>query len=106
MCSSDLQEPGPDGEPPIGTLLIPNTVSILEGAPHREAAERFLDWVLSRQVEERLAHARSAQIPVRADVPRPDHVRSEFVVMEVDYEAVGRSVAERTDALKVLFLDR
>ena len=100
------QEPGPDGQPPIGTLLIPNTVSILEGAPHREAAERFLDWVLSRKVEERLAHARSAQIPVRADVPRPDHVRSEFVVMEVDYEAVGRSVAERTDALKVLFLDR
>ncbi|MBL6722037.1 MAG: extracellular solute-binding protein [Planctomycetes bacterium] len=99
------QAPGPDGQPPIGTLLIPNTVSILEGAPHRDAAERFVDWVLARKTEKRLAHARSAQIPVRPDVPRPDHVRTDFAVMQVDYAAVGRSVAERTDALKVLFLD-
>jgi ABC-type Fe3+ transport system substrate-binding protein len=64
-----------------------------------------VDWVLSRKTEERLAHARSAQIPVRPDVPRPDHVRTDFAVMPVDYAAVGRSVAARTDALKVLFLD-
>ncbi|MEE8148328.1 MAG: extracellular solute-binding protein, partial [Longimicrobiales bacterium] len=68
------QEPVEEGGKPLGTLLIPNTVCVIKDAPHPDAARRFVDWVLSREIEERLAFARSAQIPVRADVPRPDYV--------------------------------
>ena len=103
-CVFPDQEPEPGAEAPLGTLLIPNTVAILDGAPHREAAERFVDWVLSKDVEERLAHARSAQIPVRPDVPRPAHVRSDFAVMQVSYVAIGKEIANRTERFNEMFL--
>lgn len=100
------QKPGPNGEEPMGTLLIPNTIAIPKGAPHLENAKRFVDWALSREIEERLAFSPSAQIPVRADVPRPDSVRSDFVAMKVDYVELGRQMAARTEELKEMFLAR
>lgn len=98
------QTEGPDGEPALGTLLIPNTVAMIKGAPHPEPAKRFIDWVLSRDVERRLAESRSAQIPVREDVPRPDHVARDFVVMRVSYISVGQQMENRTEHLRELFL--
>ncbi|MEO2164383.1 MAG: extracellular solute-binding protein [bacterium] len=99
------QEPGPEGQPPLGTLLIPNTIAILKDAPHRSAAERFVDWVLSEEIEERMAFSRSAQIPVRASVPRPPHVASDLVAMRVSYAALGAQIADRARTLKELFLN-
>jgi len=98
------QEPAPGADKPLGTLLIPNTVCVIRDAPHLQAARRFVDWVLSREIEERLAFSRSAQIPVRSDVPRPDHVRSDFVVMQVSYTSIGMQLAQRTVHLKEMFL--
>jgi iron(III) transport system substrate-binding protein len=46
-------------------FLIPNTVAILEGAPHRANAERFTDWLLRPETEALLAAGGSRQIPVR-----------------------------------------
>lgn len=91
---------------PLGTLLIPNTVMLLADAPHQDNAKRFIDWVLSKPLEERLAYSRSAQIPVRADVPRPDHVGKigDFRAMTVDYADLGRTIGDRTEALKKTFL--
>ena len=99
------QEAGPNGEEPLGTLLIPNTIAIMKGAPHLKEARAFVDWVLSAKIEERLANARSAQIPVRPNVPRPDHVKSDFKIMQVDYNQVGAELAEHTKYLKALYLD-
>lgn len=94
------------GEEPLGTLLIPNTIMLLADAPHPENAKRFIDWVLSKELEERLANSRSAQIPVRADVPRPDHVGKigDFRAMEVDYVELGKTIGDRTEGLKETFL--
>ncbi len=94
-----------DGEP-LGTLLIPNSIMLLADAPHPENAKRFIDWVLSKELEERLANSRSAQIPVRRDVPRPAHVGKigDFRAMGVDYVTLGRTIGERTEALKEIFL--
>lgn len=93
-----------DGEG-IGALLIPNTVMLLKDAPNPEAAKRFIDWVLRPEVEARLAASRSAQIPVRSSVSRPEHVGNldDFVVMQVDYVALGRDIAKRTKSLTALF---
>ncbi len=93
-----------DGEP-LGTLLIPNTIMLLKDAPRPEAARRFIDWVLRREVEQKLAASRSAQIPVRADVPRPAHVGQlgDFKIMQVDYVALGKDIARRTEELTKLF---
>lgn len=94
-----------DGKP-LGTLLIPNTIMLLKDAPNPDAGKRFIDWVLRREIEERLAKSRSAQIPVRADVPRPDHVGKigDFVVMDVDYVELGRTIGERQKELNEMFV--
>ena len=98
----------PDQEPGgMGTLLIPNSLCILEDAPHPDAARRFVDWVLQREVERRLAFSRSAQIPVREGVEHPEHVRlpgADFRVMDVDYGAIGRGIEERGEELRQLFV--
>lgn len=65
--------PDQDG---CGTFVIPNTVALIKGAPHPENARRLIDFLLSKEVEALLASSRSAQIPVRRTVARPDHVRS------------------------------
>jgi len=92
-------------EEPIGTLLIPNTIMLMKDAPNPEAAKRFIDWVLRPETEARLAASRSAQIPVRESVARPAHVGKigDFKVMHVDYVALGKDIAKRTEELTKLF---
>lgn len=98
--------PDQDAEQP-GAMMIPNTVSLLAYAPHPEAGQRLIDFILSRRVEERLAFARGAQIPLRADVPHPDHVRTaaDLKVMEVDFKRVGRELPDRQRELEELFVN-
>jgi iron(III) transport system substrate-binding protein len=75
------------GEGELGCLVIPNTISLVKGAPHAEYARQFVDYVLSRETERKLAFGRSAQIPVRDDVEAPPHVRRlrDLKVMDVDF---------------------
>ncbi|QGJ69556.1 ABC transporter substrate binding component [Planctomycetales bacterium 10988] len=62
----------------LGTLFIPNTLAIIEGGPHPEAARKLVDYLLSPEVEAKLAEGPSAQIPlfepeaipVRIETPR------------------------------------
>lgn len=95
--------PDADG---IGTMLIPNTIGILASTKRVEVSRRFVDWVLRPEIEAELAASRSAQVPVRANVPRPAHVKSgdAFRTMKVDLTAVGRSITARTKELQEIFL--
>ncbi len=95
----------PDQEGP-GALLIPNTIGVLTGAPHPEAARRFVDWTLRPAIEAELAFSRSAQIPVRADVARPEHVvdPGSLRTMAVDLAAVGAQIEDRIAGFQELFL--
>jgi iron(III) transport system substrate-binding protein len=79
----------------MGTLLIPNTVALVKGGPHPEAAKRLIDYLLSREVEAKLAFCPSVQMPLRKGVPTPDNVVTidQTAHMEVDYEVVARSMA-------------
>ena len=94
--------PDQDG---LGTLVIPNTISVLAKAPHPEAARKLVDWVLRPEVEAELAASRSAQIPVRAAVARPAHVKSaaEFKVMAADFGRVGKDIEARQQRFNALF---
>lgn len=92
------------GQP--GALLLPNTVAVLAEAPHPDAARRFVDWLLSPDVEAELAASRAAQIPVRDAVPRPAHVGGRGLrFMRVDFQALGGRVEGLHEKLKELFLD-
>jgi len=67
---------GADG---LGTLVIPNTVALVAGAPHPEAAQRLIDYLLSPEVERRLIDAGWCHVPSRPTQARPLHVRAEGV---------------------------
>ena len=96
--------PDQDG---IGTLVIPNTVALIHGAPHPEQAKRLIDYLLSREVEEALAKGRPRQIPLRPGVPVPEGVLryDQIKALQVDLAQVPGDM-ERTDKfLKQLLLD-
>lgn len=80
----------PDQEPGgLGTLFIPNTISILKDCPHPDAARRLVDFVLSPAVEEQLARGPSAQIPTRLRKPtRAAHRETPRTVraMQIDFD--------------------
>lgn len=51
-----------------GTLLIPNSVALLAGAPQPEAARQLVDFLTSEVTERLLAGSESRNIPVRASL--------------------------------------
>ncbi len=92
-----------DGEP--GTLFIPNTLALIHGSPHQAAAEKLLDFLLSADVERRLAEGPSAQIPLRPGVAASDRVKtpSQVRAMQVDWLAVADKWDGAAEFLKTEF---
>lgn len=65
----------PDGGPDqMGTLLLPNTLALVKGCPHPEAGAQLINFLLSAEVESRLAAGPSAQIPLHQAAPVPSRV--------------------------------
>jgi iron(III) transport system substrate-binding protein len=101
------------GEGQPGALLIPNSVALVKGRPHPEAAERLLRWLVTERTEQTLAAGPSAQIPLRPNVPVPAHVwrpapvydaaNRTFRAMPVDWQATGANRDRWRDWLNVLF---
>jgi len=52
----------------IGPILMPNTVALVKGAPHGAEAKQLIDYLLSADVERRLAEMDGAQIPLGEDL--------------------------------------
>jgi len=79
---------GPDQ---IGTLFIPNTVAIIRGGPNPRAARLLVDYLLSPEVEARLAAGPSAQIPLGRRVVAPVRVRTpkSAKALAVDFQAAA-----------------
>jgi iron(III) transport system substrate-binding protein len=95
--------PDSDG---LGTLLIPNTVALIKGAPHPEAGKKLIDFLLSKEVESQLAFSDSMQIPVRADVKKPPHVPdySAIRAMSVDYQDIADNMERAARFSRELFI--
>jgi iron(III) transport system substrate-binding protein len=91
----------------LGALVIPNTIAVLADAPHPAEARALVDWVLRPEIEAELAVSPSAQIPLRAEVARPAHVRSaaELKVQAVDWERTGAAIGTRLEQFKEIVLD-
>lgn len=85
----------------LGTFVIPNSVMILEGAPNLDSAKKLVDFLLSPRVEKLLAEGQAAQMPLQPGVPVPDHVTpvEQLSTMKVDFAAVGKELADRTQQL-------
>jgi iron(III) transport system substrate-binding protein len=96
----------PDGE----ALLIPNTVAMVKGCPHPEAAKKLIDYLLSPAVERELAAARSAQIPLGNDlddVETPwDPMLDKAEVMTVDYARAAADIEKVVELLREEGMDQ
>lgn len=87
----------------MGTLFIPNTLAIVKGAPHPEAARKLVDYLLQPAVEERLAKSGSAQIPLNPQVQVALKVESPQTVKAMDIDF--RAAAKKWDAAATFLRD-
>ena len=89
----------------IGTLLIPNTVSLVAGRPRPDLGKKLIDFLLSPEVEQMLAEGDSRQIPVRGTVPRPADVLGppSYRVMAVDWADVVEHFDARLKELEAIW---
>ena len=95
--------PDKDG---IGTLMIPNTVALIKNGPNPEGGKKLIDYLLSKEVESKLAFSESAQMPLRSDVKKPDHVPAfdSITAMNVDYEKIADRMEDTGRYLQDLLL--
>jgi iron(III) transport system substrate-binding protein len=80
---------------------MPNMLSLIANAPHPEQGRRLIDYLLSAQVERRLALSAAVQIPLHAGVPGPKHLPSIDSIrpMTLDYAQAARRVEDVTARL-------
>jgi iron(III) transport system substrate-binding protein len=80
---------GSKEHPRMGTLFFPNTVALIRGGPNPEGGRKLIDYLLSAEVEKRLAEADSHQIPlnpqVKAKLPPAIETPQTVQPMEVDW---------------------
>jgi len=93
-----------DGE--LGTLIIPNTVALVKGAPHPDAARQLIDYLLSPEVEAKLSRMRSIQMPVHPGVEPPENVPRLAAVrtMDVSFIAIAGAMESSAKFLREEFL--
>jgi iron(III) transport system substrate-binding protein len=101
----------PDQDAPagskLGTLFIPNTVGILAGCPNPDGARKLVDFLLSAEVEKRLAEGESHQAPLNPEVKAqlPEQLRAQQAVrsMKVDFDRAAELYPEVGDFLRKEF---
>jgi iron(III) transport system substrate-binding protein len=84
--------PDRDAEPEtrMGTLFIPNTLMVMKGCPNPEGARKLVDFLLSPEVEAKLAEFGAHQIPLnpKADAKLPPEIEAgrKAKRMDVDWD--------------------
>mgnify|MGYP003113272481 CR=1 FL=1 len=79
----------PDQQPSqLGTLRIPNTLAILKGAPDPVAASQFVNYLMTPEMEDRLAMGPTSQMPISKQSKFPPAVLPDHAVrwMRVNFE--------------------
>jgi len=77
-----------------GSLAIPNTVSIVAGAPRQVEAKELLAFLLSEKVEAMLAESDSHNAPVRPALKRRFEQYAIRKPLAIDYEKVADALPE------------
>jgi iron(III) transport system substrate-binding protein len=82
--------PDQDG---LGTLVMPSAVVVIENGPNPAAARALVDFLLSPDVERRLAES-GAHMPLRSGVPPPRGMRAvaDIRAMAVDYAHLSDAI--------------
>ena len=78
------------------SLLLPNTVAVIRGAPHSPAAQRLFEYLQSRAVMGKLVQAGALESASAAEVP--------VATLKPDWDALLRDLDAGTKQLQSLFL--
>ncbi|MCK5578357.1 MAG: extracellular solute-binding protein [Planctomycetes bacterium] len=75
------------GRTDIGTLVIPNSVVLIKNCPHPENGKKLIEYIVSAEVEQKLAKSPSAQLPIRPGLKPYSALfdLKKIKSMEVDY---------------------
>lgn len=92
----DQQEGG------VGSLIVPNAVVLIKGAPHEDNAKKLVDYLLTKETERKLAFEDCAQIPLHSGVETPPVVKriETIKVMIVDYAKIAKKMQDIQPYLK------
>ncbi len=86
-----------------GVLFIPNTVAMIRGCPNPDGAKKLIDYLLSPEVETKLAQSKSRQIPlnpqVKLDSLKPIETPRTVRALPVDFAQAAESWKESQEFL-------
>jgi iron(III) transport system substrate-binding protein len=90
----------------LGTLVIPNTVSLVANSPNPDAGKQLIDYLLSVEVEQKLSFGESVQMPLRKSVSTPEGFVTidDIRAMDVDFERVADMMPVSTKFVQNLFI--
>ena len=85
----------------IGSLIMPNALSLIQNSPNQKNAKILIDYLLSQDTERKLAIS-CAQMPLHKGVEVPEDVPSldHIIPMKIDYEKAAKKLEEIQDYLK------
>ncbi|HSH67268.1 MAG TPA: extracellular solute-binding protein, partial [Bacteroidia bacterium] len=88
----------------MGTLIVPNTISLITNSPNSENGKKLIDYLLSAEVEMQLAKT-AAQIPMiktEYQIPEMPNIKSisDIKSMNVDYEKAAAKLEAIQPLLK------
>jgi iron(III) transport system substrate-binding protein len=93
------------GEGEMGTLVIPDTVALIAGAPHSVEGKAFIDYILDKNTENSLVESGWIQIPSRNVTATVPCLNGTVVrPMAVDYQDVYEGIRMTKTELAEIFV--
>ncbi len=85
----------------IGSLIMPNTVSLINNSPHTNNGKKLIDYLLRKETEAKLAKS-CAQMPLHKGVNTPEDIPSldNIVPMIIDYDKTAQKLTDIQAYLK------
>jgi iron(III) transport system substrate-binding protein len=89
----------------FGTLFIPNSIAVIQGAPHPAGAAALADYLVSEKIESRLTMGNSAQFPVWPNAQEKPRLLKDQTVRwaDVDFEKAAQAWPTTQEFLKSAF---
>ncbi len=90
----------------LGTLLIPNTLCVLKNSQHPISARLLASYLLSEDVEGRLAMGVSGQFPIRPNHPQKSRAQTSESVrwMEAEFQTASQRWPKVSESLRSIFV--
>ncbi|MBI3941038.1 MAG: extracellular solute-binding protein [Acidobacteria bacterium] len=88
----------------IGAPLMPNMVSLIAGGPRPDEGRKLIDYLLSPEVERKLAQSQAVQIPLHPGVAPPRNLPAlqSFKPMTLDYGKAAEHLQDVTRRVEAL----